>query len=84
MTISTGCLAVFAWRRRSRWAALKHRVGVLQFARGGDDMVGGDGQLDVVVAEFEREFAGTEELLVLPAVGIVVGRHAREPLGDFE
>src|SRR5450830_859556 len=61
----------------------QHAVGVLQFAGGGDDVVGGDGQLDVVVAEFEGEFARAQELLVLPAVDVVVGRHAGEPLGDF-
>ncbi len=47
-------------------------------------MVGRDRQRDVVVAEFQREFAVAEVLLVLPAVDVVIGRHAREPLGDFE
>jgi hypothetical protein len=57
---------------------------ILQLAGGCHHMVGGHRELDVVVAEFQREFARTEELLVLPAVDVVVGRHAREPLGDLE
>jgi hypothetical protein len=76
--------AVRACFRRSRWAALSTVARILQLAGGGHDVVGRDRELDVVVAEFQREFAGAQELLVLPAVGVVVGRHAREPLGDLE
>ena len=55
-------------------------AGVLQHARRGDHMVGGDGEFDIVVAELERELAAVEELLVLPAGVVGVGGEAGEPL----
>ena len=47
-------------------------------------MVARHRQIQFVVAEFQREFAGAEELLVLPANGVVIRGHARKPLRDLE
>ena len=45
-------------------------------------MVVRDGDSTLVVAELQREFAATEELLVLPAGVVGVGDQPRKPLRD--
>ena len=57
-------------------------LGILEQACGGDDVVIGHGEGDLVVAELEGELAGAEELLVDPTGVVGVSRHAGEPLGD--
>jgi len=47
-------------------------------------MVGGSGDLDAVVSEFEREFSAAEEGLILPAPDVGVSTNTREPLGNLE
>ena len=55
---------------------------VLQFAGCRNDVISGNGDFHLVVTEFEREFAGAEELLMLPADIIGVGGQTRKPLGE--
>ena len=57
-------------------------VGILQHAGGRNDVIVGHREAHGEAAEIEREFAGAEELLVLPARVIGVGRHAWIPLRD--
>ena len=47
-------------------------------------MIGGHSDLDIIITKLEREFAGAEELLVLPAGKVGIGRKAREPLCNEE
>ena len=58
--------------------------GVLKDACGGHDVVRGDRNSDVVVAEFEGELAIAEEGLVVPALVIGEGREPWVPLGKEE
>ncbi len=84
VTTKTGASAFFAVSSRWRWAAVSTCVGVLDRAGCGDDMVRRHGQVDLVIAEFEREFAAAQELLVVPAFVVRIDHHAREPLGEQE
>ena len=62
---------------------LENPVGILELTGGGHHMVGRNGDLDVVVTEFEGKLTAPQEGLVLPATCIGVGTNAWKPLGDF-
>ncbi len=57
-------------------------VWILEGAGGGDEVIVRHSEAYGVVAEFEGELAGAEELLVDPARVVCVGCHTREPLRD--
>ena len=46
-------------------------------------MIFRDGDVQLVVAKLQREFATTHKIFVLPPAGIGVRAHSREPLGQF-
>ena len=77
-------IAVFRPRQALALHRAQHAGRILQLARGGHHMVARHRQIQLVVAKFQREFAGAEELLVLPANGVVIRGHARKPLCDLE
>ena len=58
------------------------RIG--QGTGGRDLVVGGDGDRDVIVTEFEGELARAQELGVMPALIVRIDSQTREPLGGQE
>jgi hypothetical protein len=83
VTMNTGVLEVSALFKRSRCASVRTCSGFCSTPLAATTWSSGHGDLHAVVAELERELARAEELLVLPAVDVGVGRHAREPLRDL-
>ena len=58
--------------------------GVLQDAGGRHDVIVRHGDRDIVIAEFQRELAPPQKLLIVPAFIVRIGDHSRKPLRHQE
>ena len=58
--------------------------GVLQHAGRRHDVIVRHGDRNIVIAEFQRELAPAQELLVVPAFIVRIGDHSRKPLRHQE
>src|SRR5690606_4012292 len=61
----------------------QYLIGILEFTRGGNNVIIWNDNFHFVISEFKGELTTPHKLLVMPSIHIGIGNHPREPLSDF-